>query len=102
MTITTLTEIKEKFRTYNRENNIIYGCTTNVPNITAVIVYKQSNFNKPYTELERSYRIDNCCGKAFFDTVSGSQSIRADCLDGKDLGVRIDYYHWEIDYCYFE
>lgn len=98
----TLSKIIEKFKDYNTENNVIYGTTPNVPDITAVIVYKQSNFTKPYSVKERSYRINNRCGKAFFDTVSGSRSIRGDCLDGTDLGVRLDAYNWDIEYCYFE
>ena len=39
--------------------------------------------------------------KYFLGNMSGN-SIYADCLDGKDLGVRLDWYlgQWEIDYCY--
>jgi len=28
-------------------------------------------------------------------------SLFGDCLDGYDLGVRLDYYNWKIDFCYF-
>lgn len=97
----TLSKIREHFRMFNKENGISYG-DYNVPEITAVIVYEQSNFDKPYTETERSYRISNLCGKAFFDLPSGSNSMTGDCLDGKDLGVRLDAYNWKIKYCYFE
>ena len=86
---------------YNEQNHIQYGSHTEVPDITAVIIYKQSNFTKPYTETERSYRVNNRCGKAFFNGMLGN-SIRGDCLDGKDLGVRLDAYPWEIQFCYFE
>lgn len=67
--------------------------------ITGVIVYKQSSFDKEYTEEERSYRVssDNKC---FFSKISNS--MYGDCLDGKDLGVRLDWYNWDVDYCYFE
>ncbi len=97
----TISEIRKRFREFNKENGISYG-DYDVQEITAVIVYKQSNFNKPYTETERSYRISNLSGKAFFDLPSGSNSMTGDCLDGKDLGVRLDAYPWNIEYCYFE
>lgn len=99
---TTFYEICETFKKYNKQNDINYGMMSNVPTISAVIVYKQSNFTKPYTEAERSYRITNVCGKAFFNTISGSRSIWGDSLDGKDINIRLDYYNWDIDYCYFE
>lgn len=103
MTKTTFSEIRSTFKAFNKEHNIKHGdYGKNVPTISAVIVYKQSNFTAEYTETERSYRINNLCGKAFFDTISGSQSMRGDCLDGKDLGVRLDCYNWDIEYCYFE
>ena len=102
MNKTTFEKIREAFRAYNKKNNIIYGEPSDAPTISAIIVYKQSNFTMPYTETERSYRITNACGKAFFDMPSGSQSITGDCLDGRDLGVRLDAYEWEIEYCYME
>ena len=71
----TFEEARKVFRKYNKDNSVIYGMPSNVPTISAVIVYKQSNFTKPYTETERSYRITNTCGKAFFDMPSGSQSM---------------------------
>lgn len=101
MKVTTLSKIQETFRSYNEQHHVKYGCPTNVPEITAVIVYKQSNFTKPYSELERSYRVDNRSGKIFFNGMLGGSMI-GDCLDGTDLGVRLDAYMWEIDYCYFE
>lgn len=98
-----LYEIKKLFKEYNLKNDINYGRTDNkIKPITAIIVYKQSNFTKPYTELERSYRISNESGKVFFNMPSGSQSMVGNCLDGKDLHVRLDCLNWEIDYCYLE
>lgn len=98
----TFEEVRKVFRKYNKDNGVIHGMPSNVPTISAVIVYKQSNFTKPYTETERSYRITNTCGKAFFNMPSGSQSMRGDCIDGHDLGVRLDAYGWDIEYCYME
>ena len=68
-----------------------------------VIVFTKDSFNKPYTEKERSYRTSND-QKAFRHNMC-SNSIFADCLDGKDLGVRLDWYMgdgWKVDYCYLE
>jgi len=31
-----------------------------------------------------------------------SNSLFGDCLDGIDLGVRLDLYDWKVDYCYIE
>lgn len=98
---TTFALIKETFMEYNKENGIHYGTPSNKPTISAIIVYKQSNFNSPYSEHDRSYRIDNFSGKAFFEGMS-SNSIYADCLDGNDIGVRLDCYDWDIEKCYFE
>ncbi len=98
----TFQEVKKAFLNYNEKKGVHYGMPSEVPTISAIIVYKQSNFTKVYSETERSYRITNVCGKAFFYLPSGSQSIRGDSLDGKDLCVRLDRYGWEIDYCYFE
>ena len=64
----------------------------------AVIVFKQSNFNKPYSEKERSYEI--CNGQWGLDSSKMGRCIIGDCLDGKDLGVRLDAYDWEKEYCY--
>jgi hypothetical protein len=102
-TIETVTfeEVRRKFIKYNEKNNILHGYPSDVPTIEAVIVYKKENFNEEYSEEERSYKITNQSGKAFFRMPSGSQSIIGNCLDGKDLHVRLDILDWEIDYCYF-
>ena len=68
--------------------------------ITGVIVYKQSNFPKPYTEEERSYRVSSC--NRCFQDGKIANSMFGDCLDGKDLGVRLDWYRWDVDFCYMD
>ena len=68
-----------------------------------VIVFTKDSFNKPYTETERSYRTDN--SQKAFNHGMISNSIFGNCLDGKDLGVRLDWYMydgWKVDYCYLE
>lgn len=92
-----LGELVGKFREYNKLHNVSYS--TGEPTLEAVIVYRQSNFAKPYTELERSYKVTNTSGKMFFDDMWG-HSIYADCLDGTDNDVRLDWVDWTPDYCY--
>lgn len=97
----TVASIIERFQTYNRENKIEYGITSEHPEISAVIVYAQSNFTKEYSETSRSYRVTNQSGKRFFDGMMGN-SIYGECLDGSEDGVRLDAYNWKVEKCYFE
>ena len=96
-------DVIERFREHNRDHGYHYGCTSarEGVEITAIIVYEQSNFTKQYSEKERSYRVSNFGGKAFYDGMI-SNSIYGDCLDGIDLGVRLDAYNWKIERVYFE
>ena len=94
-------EFSEKMREFNTEN----GNTTkgNDKVLKGVIVFTEDSFNAPYTEIERSYRVtsDN---KAYLPNMC-SNSIFGNCLDGIDLGVRLDCYMcdgWKVDYCYIE
>ncbi len=73
--------------------------------LCGVIVFTKDSFTADYTETERSYRTwsDN----KGFQHGKCSNSIYADCLDGKDLGVRLDWYMhaehpWKVEYCYLE
>ena len=68
--------------------------------ITGVIVYTKDSFTKPFTVKERSYRVSsyNRC----FQSGKIANSMYGDCLDGKDLGVRLDWYNWKVEYCYFD
>lgn len=75
----------------------------------AVIVFSQESFSKPFTETERSYQVSS--DAKYFDGSKIGNSLFGDCLDGKDLGVRLDAYmhsipedgmgkRWIPDYCY--
>lgn len=72
--------------------------------LMGVVVFKQESFDKPFTEAQRSYMTYNN-QKAFIPNMI-SNSIFADCLDGTDTGVRLDWYMrdknkpWEVEYCY--
>lgn len=68
--------------------------------LSGVIVYKQSNFDKPYSETSRSYRVSN--NNRAFQHGKIANSIFGHCLDGTDDGVRLDWYKWAVDYCYME
>ena len=69
--------------------------------LVGVIIYKASNWpEKEFTELERSYRVSSC--NRCFQSGKIANSMFGDCLDGKDLGVRLDWYRWDVEYCYFE
>lgn len=69
--------------------------------LTGVIVFTQDSFPRNYTEQERSYRVSSMA-KYFRKGVSGS-ALPGDCLDGRDLGVRLDYYmkagtpRWKVE-----
>lgn len=67
--------------------------------IYGVIVYKASNWpDHNFTEKERSYRVSSC--NRCFQDGKIANSMFGDCLDDTDLGVRLDWYNWEVDYCY--
>ena len=62
---------------------------------TALIVYSQDNFNTDFSVKERTYRISR--NNRFFQEGKVSNSLFGDCLDGKDLGVRLDWYNWSVE-----
>jgi hypothetical protein len=99
---TTITkyDIIEAFRNHNRAHGYDYHGNAK-SDLSAVIVFAKSNWNVPYTETQRSYRVYNTSGKIFFDGMLGNSMV-GDCLDGVDLGVRLDAYQWKVEKCYFE
>lgn len=97
----TFGEFSKAMRKFNDERN--YTVKGNAERLNGVIVFTEDSFNRPYSVEERSYRT-NSDQKAFIPNQS-SNSIFADCLDGKDIGVRLDWYmgtEWKVDYCYLE
>lgn len=98
----TWSEVYEAMWKFNEEHG--YTCKGNKERLEAVVVFTKDSFTKPFTETERSYQFtsDN---KAFLANQC-SNSIFANCLDGTDLGVRIDWYMhdrempWKVEYCY--
>lgn len=97
----TWTELVKTMRNFNKENNVTSKGIG--PELNAVVVFTEDSFSKEYTEEERSYEISNQ-NKAFIADMI-SNSIFGNCLDGKDNGVRLDWYiyneqGWKVDYCY--
>lgn len=91
----TYAEFESKMFQFNeKHSNGHDDCT-----LTGVIVYKQENWDKPYTLEERSYEVNNHCNGFRGGLISGA--IWGNCLDGKDVGVRLDWYNWKVEYCYF-
>lgn len=97
----TWSEMRDSMWRFNEERG--YTTKGTKERLKGVVVFTEDSYTRPYTEVERSYQItsDN---KAFLPNQL-SNSIFADCLDGQDLGVRIDWYmhgagSWKVDYCY--
>ena len=96
----TWSEMTAFMRQFNEENGVT--CKGVGPTIKAIVVFTEDSFKDYYTETQRSYEFSNQ-NKAF---IAGqcSNSIFADCIDGSDNGVRLDYYigDWKVDYCYLK
>jgi hypothetical protein len=95
----TLQEVFALFYKHNEENPTTqFG---DEKRLTAVVVFKQGPwFNAEYTETERSYQFSS--DNKYFIPGMGGNSIYANCLDGVERCVRLDWYihKWEVDYCY--
>lgn len=89
----TFDELREKLREAEKRGE----------HITGIIVFTKDSFKKNYTAEERSYRVSS--DNNAFKIGKISNSIYGDCLDGKDLGVRLDLYMydgWKVEKCYIE
>lgn len=97
----TFNELCEKCYQHNKANNIQtqYG---DKHALKCFVVVSQNSFNKPFTELERTYTFTS--DNKYFIARMGGNSIFADCLDGKDEGVRLDWYIgvWDFEKCWYE
>ena len=85
----------EMVRTYNARHGNEYGVPTEHV-IWFAITYARCNFSKPFNRKERTYIVASNGGKACFNGMCGS-SLWGDCMDGRDMGVRLDWYDWKID-----
>ena len=92
----TLAKLKKTMRDYNKGN----PQDMDSPKLFGVIVYRSENWDKAYSETARSYRVSNA--NRCFQDGKISNALFGDCLDGTDIGVRLDWYNWAVDYCYME
>lgn len=98
----TWSELEKAMWKFNEKHG--YTSKGNEKRLEAVVVFTEDSWNKPYTETQRSYQLSSD-NKAFLPNQLG-YSIFGDCLDGTDLGVRLDWYMrasenpWKVDYCY--
>ena len=90
-------QMTKAFWKHNEVNNILVKGMDKDP-LKGVVVYKASNWDQEYSLESRSYVVSSD-NKAFIDGQI-SNSIFASNLDGTDVGVRLDWYRWEVDYCY--
>ena len=63
-----------------------------------VIVYKESNWKEQCSLESRSYVVSNQCN--YYDDDKISRAHWGTSLDKTDKDVRLDYYGWDVDYCY--
>ena len=96
-------KLSDLFYEHNRTHNVHTQFSDAGARRYAVIVFKRESWpDQHYGLTERSYKVasDN---KAFIPGQAGA-SLFGDCLDGKDIGVRLDQYMreagWLVDYCY--
>jgi len=103
----TFGELCRRFEEHNRTHNVISQFADRGGRMTGVVVFRRESWSgQHYTLKERSYEVasDN---KAFIPGLAGG-SIFGNCLDGRDLGVRLDQYMkyatplWQVDYCYIK
>ena len=66
--------------------------------VNGVIVYKESNWKAAYSIESRSYVVNNMDN--YFDDHKISKALWGTSLDESDKDVRLDYYKWEVEYCY--
>jgi hypothetical protein len=94
-------ELTKAMWKFNEERG--YTTKGNPERLRGVVVFTEDSFDKPYTEKARSYEFSSD-NKAFLPN-QHSNSIFADCYDGIDVGVRLDWYMggkdgWNVNYCY--
>lgn len=100
-------DAKDYMIKFNKDNNV-RSKSSDGPVCTMIVVFTEDSFNKPYTELERSYRFTN--KEKIFIPSNGGYSLFASSLDGTDPCVRLESYMedegvnngWVIEKIYIE
>ncbi|MBQ0161101.1 MAG: hypothetical protein KBT28_10855 [Bacteroidales bacterium] len=98
----TFDQLRSTFIKFNEEHHVTQFDKTCM---TGAIVFKPENWpDKNYSIEARTYEVSSA--NKYFIPGCGGNSIFANCADGSDNGVRLDWYMfdietpWEIDYCY--
>lgn len=93
----TMQQARRMIKEHNRNYNVKGQFEDENP-LYIYIVYDQESFKEPYTREQRTYEVrsDNKC---FLDNMCGTSMI-GNCLDGKDLNVRLDWVDWDIEEIY--
>lgn len=68
-----------------------------------IVTITKDSFKEEYSELTRSYRF--ILSQKYFLPGMGGNSIFAHCLDGSEMGIRLDYYlfnSWKIENVYMQ
>ena len=92
-------EMTEWFRMYNKTK-------PPVEPVEGYIVFASASYSQFYPVKSRTYCVNNEAN--WFHSGRFSTSLRGDCLDGSDRGVRLDACMkdfenkngWIVDYCY--
>lgn len=96
----TFSELCEEMQKYNEQNGTLRQFEGEQK--IGYIVYKKESFTKAYPLKSRTYSVAS--GNKYFLPNMCGKSLFGNCLDGSELGVRLDWYfgRWKIDYCYFK
>lgn len=96
----TFAQLEETFSKFNQEHRsevTQFGKC----HLMGAIVFKASNWPGKDYDLESRTYITQSDNKYFMPDMGGN-SLYADCMDGSESGVRLDWYlsSWEVEYCY--
>lgn len=98
----TFPKLLETIREHNTRKNITSQFEDKFP-LRCGICFKASNWpDQEYSEKSRTYLFSSD-NKYFLDSQIGN-SLFANCEDGSDQGVRLDWYlpKWKVEYCFIE
>lgn len=101
MTWKELEKKEKKIMTWSEMHNLFmkHNDTNTDKILIGYVVYKASNWpDKNFDERTRTYEV--CSGDNGFKPGKISNCIYGDCMDGIDVGVRLDWYKWDVEYCY--
>lgn len=97
-------ELRKYFKTFGEMEKVMFEAHEEGKVLHGGIIFTADSFSKEYSELSRTYLFTSNA-KAFNPKASG-YSIFANCADGSEDGVRIDYYMksegWKVEKSFIE